>query len=340
MHETPHSVLAEYVDTVGRTNPIPLHSGGFSGAELWRIPATAGDFVLRRWPDGQLNAGRLMFIHGMLRHAARRGAPPVPVPVRSRAGATFVDYAGALWQLDPWLPGAAEVRRPPPVDRLTAACRALAGFHAAVVDFPAPERREGSSPAVMQRMQLWLEARHRGIEELQQALEVELNADSAVAQLRRRGQEFLQLFASARSRLEAAFGATIDSVVPLQPVIRDVTADHVLFTGDEVSGLIDFGSSAVDTPAVDLARLIGSFVGDDAALRDAALAAYETSGHGRSLTTCERQLVVWLDTTGVWLSPYRWLRWIFVERRQFADEQAVVQRFDALMQRVIAHETL
>lgn len=44
----------------------------------------------------------------------------------------------------------------------------------------------------------------------------------------------------------------------LQPCIRDIWHDHVLFDGDRVTGLIDFGAMQIDTPATDIARLVGS----------------------------------------------------------------------------------
>ena len=60
----------------------------------------------------------------------------------------------------------------------------------------------------------------------------------------------------------------------LQPCLRDIWHDHVLFTGDKVTGMIDFGAVDIDTPATDIARLVGSLVGDDAAGWQSGIAAY------------------------------------------------------------------
>src|SRR5205807_3808434 len=48
-----------------------------------------------------------------------------------------------------------------------------------------------------------------------------------------------------------------DISLPLQPCIRDIWHDHVLFTANDVTGVIDFGAVDMDTPATDIARLLG-----------------------------------------------------------------------------------
>src|SRR6202023_1230336 len=80
-----------------------------------------------------------------------------------------------------------------------------------------------------------------------------------------------------------------------QPCVCDVWHDHVLFEGDTVSGLIDFGGAKVDSVAVDLARLLGSMAGDDPVLRDAGFGAYVAV---RPLSLGEVDLVTLLDRTG------------------------------------------
>jgi homoserine kinase type II len=64
--------------------------------------------------------------------------------------------------------------------------------------------------------------------------------------------------------------------VPLQPCLVDVWPDHVRFTGDRVTGLIDFGAVQDDHVAADLARLFAGFPGPDSL--PAALAAYRAAG--------------------------------------------------------------
>jgi Ser/Thr protein kinase RdoA (MazF antagonist) len=105
----------------------------------------------------------------------------------------------------------------------------------------------------------------------------------------------------------------------------------VLFTGDCVTGLVDYGSCKVDHIAVDLARLIGSLAGDDEALWRAGLDAYALH---RPLTDAERALARDLDRSGVVVAAANWLRWLYRDRRAYPDRNAVAQRLAGLVDRL------
>jgi homoserine kinase type II len=109
--------------------------------------------------------------------------------------------------------------------------------------------------------------------------------------------------------------------------------DHVLFSGDAVSGLVDYGSVRIDHAAVDLARLLGSLVGDDSAGWEAGLEAYVAL---RPLSQSEQGLARALDQTGTILGMANWLRWLYLEHRVFVDRKAVADRLGALVRRIEA----
>ena len=54
------------------------------------------------------------------------------VPIRTTEGESFVLFDGHLWELTPWMPGAADYERSPSAQKLGAAMTALAKFHLAV----------------------------------------------------------------------------------------------------------------------------------------------------------------------------------------------------------------
>jgi len=119
--------------------------------------------------------------------------------------------------------------------------------------------------------------------------------------------------------------------VRIQPVIRDIWHDHVLFTGDEVTGLIDFGAMQNDCVSTDIARLLGSLVGDDADGWKCGLNAYRRE---RSLTPDEESLVQVFDASTVLLSGMNWLQWIYVEGRHFDRRTTILARLDVTIVRL------
>ena len=121
--------------------------------------------------------------------------------------------------------------------------------------------------------------------------------------------------------------------VPLaiQPCLRDIWHDHVLFTGNEVTGIIDFGAVDIDTPATDIARLLGSLVGDDAFGWRAGLDAYATI---RPLAAEEETAVRALDASGTILAGCNWIRWICIDGRQFEDRSRIRERFERIISRL------
>src|SRR5258708_31355678 len=66
------------------------------------------------------------------------------------------------------------------------------------------------------------------------------------------------LFLERREQAMKQLTPWLNRKVLLHYCLGDVWSAHVLFTGDEVMGLIDYGGMPLDHPAQDLARLFGS----------------------------------------------------------------------------------
>jgi homoserine kinase type II len=319
-------ILNNYAADCRSAQLLPLgNAGGLSGAQFWRLVAPRGALVLRCWPIEQPSAERLAFIHAVLRHAAARGMTILPVPIPTMRGETFVRHAGRLWELAPWLPGTADYDRSPSREKLRAAMAALATFHVAVADFPIAAPRF-SAPAVVHRLARLRELQSGDCEVLDRAM-----FDSSWPELAPLAREFVGL-------LPRVLPQAIDQLVPFadepmlqQVCIRDLWHDHILFDGDRVSGIVDFGAVNVDTPATDIARLLGSLVGDEEPLWREGLDAY---AQVRPLSDAERQAIPALDAAGTILAGCNWIRWIYVDGRQFDDPAQIVTHFERLLVRV------
>lgn len=327
-------VLSHFVP---RITPLRLtylgNSGGFSGAWIWRVATEFGDFALRRWPSPVLPEARIRGLHRLLEYLHRDGLTCVAVPLPTRSGSTVHSDDGHFWQLEPWLPGSADFLTDPRPERLRAAMRVLAQWHLAAERYqPNAESAEWfashsaqESPAVRDRLQV-LDRIERRLLDMAGAI-----SGSPGSPLQDMAQHLLRFITRGRAHVAAQLQAVREMRFRLHPCLRDVWHDHLLFTADTVTGIIDPSACRSDHVACDLSRLLGSLVADDRAQWDLALAEYQRF---RPLTPGELQLVEALDQSGVLLSGWTWLEWIYSERRQFADVGAVQQRMNLILQRM------
>jgi Ser/Thr protein kinase RdoA (MazF antagonist) len=321
-------IVRQYPAEFQPTRIEPLGAaGGMSGAQFWRIESASGTLVLRRWPSEHPSAERLRFIHDVLFLAVSNGISFLPASIRTAAGESFVLANGHLWELSPWLSGKADYELSPSTQKLSAAMTALAKFHLAVRDFPisATTNTTSSAPAISRRLSKLRKLSVRGTGELSQAINVAIWPE-----LTPLARNFLSTIPRLLPRAIGQLEPLSHIPFPVQPCIRDIWHDHVLFTGDVVTGIIDFGGMEIDTPATDIARLLGSFVGDNEADWRAGLNAYSTI---RPLAADELRAAKALDTSSTILAGCNWIRWICLDGRQFEDRARVIERFRQIVAR-------
>jgi homoserine kinase type II len=299
------------------------NQGGFSGARLWHLETTAGAFCLRAWPPQDPLPERLDWMHGLMRRARAAGLTFVPRVWTTTDGVSWMEAAGSLWDLTDWMPGRADFLQRPEPARLEAACTALATLHGA---WAAVSPRVGRCPAIVRRLECmreWNALVASGWQPIWSQF-----PDAPLRPWAERAWTLLQTWADWVPRVLAPWA---EYTLPLQPCLCDVWHDHVLFDGNKVTGMIDYGSVKLDHVAVDLARLLGSFVGDDREQRRIGLRAYSRV---RPLNWQEQSLVDVLDETGTLIGLVNWLRWLGRDGRIFNDPDAVAKRFAALVGRV------
>ncbi len=308
-------------------------AGGFSGAGVWRVSASCGTYALRGWPPESLPEPRILGLHKLLRHIADSGFEHVAVPSQSSGGSTLVKVKGQFWQLEPWLPGAADFHSSPTKERLSNTMRALAGWHIAAAGFRPPNSAttwftsasSERSPAIAERLQrteAWLRGDLNAVDRLLSGQLTEFSRMAAT------------IVTNARLALPAVrreLAALTDVRVPLQPCLRDVWHDHILFEGDRVTGIIDPSACRTENVATDLARLLGSLVADDVQQRRFALDCYTKL---RPMTPEEQRLVTVLDRSAVVLGPLTWLRRKYLVPVSF-NEGAVLLRLKQQCDRLL-----
>ena len=261
----------------------------------------------------------------MLSLAWSRGCRVLPVPYRTLQGTTIVEFNGHAWEMTPWLPGQADFHAHPNPIRLRAALNLLAQFHRAVwlpQDGEALSTNRVATQAVgIQQKLLTLNTFQE-----QRVLEIEFSLRSSPTI----HDAFLarEMIASFREFAPAVAMSLRQSAqhahrLPLQPCIRDVWHDHVLFEGDQVTGIVDFGAMRLDSVATDIARLLGSMVQHDMDRWNVGLIAYTEL---RPLTAVELAAVQASHLATLLLSGMNWLYWLWVEQKTFDNPSRVNER--------------
>lgn len=312
---------------------IEAVSGGFSGAAVFKVESADGTYCLRRWPVSQTSSARVLSIHQLLEVANHRGIAAIPFPLKADSGTTLLDINGEFWQLEPWMSGVADFSTRPNDERLESAMTQLARFHNAIRDWvPTPQVSQwfqlaslSPSPTISHRINM-IDNHVVMVVDFDAALAKETDA-----RFREVGSRVASLFRAAHSAVKHDLVTVQNLHVPLQPCIRDVWNDHLLFDGDELSGIVDFGAMATDSVSCDLSRLLGSLFGDDSASWQRALGYYEAV---RPMSDAEHRLLRPLDRSSVLLSGMTWLKRRYVLRNTPADLSRVCDRMESIVDRL------
>lgn len=318
------------------------HSAGFSGANVWRVDDGGQSYALRRW-QSQMEVARLGLIHVIQSVLGLYGPPVVPKLQKLRGAMTIVTEGGRLWELATWRPGTADFREQPSDARLTAAMCTLAAIHLAAdnhistpwpLDMEALRGRDSAhaarrrSDSAARRVSRLLEIVHESRWFKPAMILAPPEAEPLV------GEAVALIKKLAPCELGKA-RAWQDTDLPLQYRLGDVHHDHVLFVGDDVTGIVDFGAVDFDAPAGDVARLLGSLVGDDRERWRQGLSAYESV---RPMSDIERQSVAFFDSTGTVVSAANWLEWLWprdpATGPAIANRAAALARLERLVERL------
>jgi Ser/Thr protein kinase RdoA (MazF antagonist) len=271
----------------------PYESDG-SGirAELWRVETVTGPMLLKRWPAEQPTAEHLEFVHAVLWHAANEGFDRLATPVIASDGRGFVFVKDHLWQLEPWMYGQPDFADAPSEDKLAGALMALAEFHNSVAGFPIAQSPLAISSEAQERL---AQLRRIIASDFEKIVEETLSR-SMPAPIKEASHRILRAAPPLFGNLMTLLTRSARLVGPVQPCLRSVRAQHIFYEEDYVTGLVDFVSLGVDSPALDVARLLGEMAGDDPQLWNLGLNAYQLY---RDLSDAERYLIVAFDRVRV-----------------------------------------
>lgn len=219
-----------------------------------------------------------------------------------------------MWDCCRWQPGT--TRATPTAAEVEAACAAVAELHRAW----SKVSERGPCPGVRNRLRILVEN--------ETLLRAGSNALPPVSPrldplLRRAVSVVAGLAPNAVSKLEP----WAERMFVLQPCVRDLRGEHVLFEAERVTGIIDFGAMAIDSHAVDLARLLVDYAGADDTLFEAGLSAYRRCVDAFDVSD---ELVFLLARSGAICSVLGWLVRLIVRREPVYEEVSITSRLTRL----------
>lgn len=312
-------VLREY-DIQQPDGVIAWEAGqSFSGSDHWKVQCGNTSYCLKRWPAAK-PAMRTKRLIELVTPEIQRHGLPIATPLECRRGGRFVFEQDRWWDLTPWQVGAPVKNQPISRTRLENAMQWLASYHGLA---GAQRIENGRSQALNYRYQL-----------------CQTLVDGLLSRLSQWDYDGLapglpELFVTYAQKSLPELASLLEQRVGLEltllPVLADVWSDHVFFHGDEVSGVIDFGAMKMDSPCLDLARLLGSYAGFDATVIAEGIKYYCAV---RDLDEKQIALVELFDRAHVVLAGVQWLIWLGPEQRIFKQMPQVNQHLQNLARRI------
>jgi homoserine kinase type II len=286
---------------------------GFSGAEVWK-GSDGGEPIVafKQWPAG-FSARRLADIHRWMSQAKQLSF--VPAVLNAMNGETIVVEDDRLWDLTRWMTGTPLER--PSVREIETACAAVAKLHVMWRTDRPPEACRG----IRNRLRL-----------LREWISSPSPVDpSLLPELKSLVRRAIGIIGQTAPLTIEELSSWEDFPLAVQPCVRDLRGEHVLFAGNRVTGIVDYGAMAEDNPAVDLARLLGDYCLGDPQLFAAGLASYRAAGAELDTPDC---LVGQLARSGALGSAIIWLRRLCSPDSTYPVTDAATTRFAHLVRQI------
>jgi aminoglycoside phosphotransferase (APT) family kinase protein len=215
-------------------------------------------FALKRWPATH-TPERMRLVHERMQSVPYEFVPRL---MPSHAGLHVIVHAAHCWDVTAWVDGTPDLLDAPSTARLRSAAQAISMLHD---HWPGDRSTLRPCSTVARRLTLlgeWDRTRFRFDGSADEVREVE----STLAVVHRL---FARTVAELR-RAEPLRGRMV-------PIHGDFWPENVLFNGDNVSGVLDYGNVGFDHPEVDLGRLFADVPGWDRTFIATAVEAYNSN---------------------------------------------------------------
>lgn len=361
--EIPTKIIPAWFDAA-EVLQVQATPGGLSSSRVWKIVTSSGSFSLKAWPCATWSSERLSTIHQHIQLLNDRPLNFIPRIQRSRFGQSLLESQGWLWEAMTWVDGKADLSGQVKVERRRAVAQAVAAVHQcwsrqAIQRQVAPgiidrihrlQKFQKLSPQLRRHATLSSQPTAQGNSVLSQPNTDDTLPFTLDRFTRDSSGQPADLHELTQRTIAHLSGGSADLLsrlerlcqpVELHFVMRDLHSEHVLYTADHVTGMIDFGAARVDEPLLDLVRLLASQSPLERDARYQTLEFYCQARSEMALSAIEQDREVLfrrfavLDHVSTLLSALQWMEWLVIQRMRFpVPEEQLKHRWQNLLDRL------
>ncbi|WP_437186811.1 phosphotransferase enzyme family protein [Planctomicrobium sp. SH668] len=324
-------IATRFLPTEESIHSIRAVAGGFSSSPVFQIDTTFATYALKGWKASHWPVARVLERHRWLQFLSSNRIP-VATPLKDRfTGSSVYESASGSWQLEQWMPGGSSTLSEMTPNRWRSMMTTLATMHQASSRFKYQSAGKGwfavrhapSSTLEERRLIIatWTaEKRRRATHQLQ----------NAPRRFRESALAILSAFSQFAPQVDQQLAALEVEKVLLIPCHRDLWNEHVLFSGDTVSGIIDPTAARSEHIASDLSRLLSSFLDDSGSSWKPALDLYQSIA---PLSSIDMQMIDAFRVSSIVLSGMTWVeRFAFRPELELTD--SILHRIELITQRL------
>ncbi len=288
--------------TLGPESRVSVVSDhGLSTAVVYRVETHKSMYALKRWPM-MADRSQLTDRHRFQQFLSDAGDTRVPRLQTWNHGETCLESDGCFWELAEWKAGKPIERVGDVSDRQLLECAsAFASLHQHSQNL---HRSVQLAPGLLQRhlgLQRALGQPDSKRKQFLHSLQAESHSPEAdlLRDMSSRALRIAPRLVEPMRRLSAL-------PVTCYWVLRDAWREHLLYRGDQLTGIIDFGAARIDWPGLDLVRSFGTLLLSNDPRWSLGLGHYTEQSPESSIEPKTIQLV---HRASVSLSALQWLDW-------------------------------
>ncbi len=276
---------------------------GLSHAVVFRIETRNGSYALKRHPL-VVSRDRVLVQHQFQTYLCQSGFQFIPQLQNWTNGSTLIEEDRSFWEMSTWRPGTPLEHVGEVSDmQLRESIEVVAKIH---TRSRAKHAVEMIPPGITERERKLYHFLNNSQFHIQRFLN-QFHATSETDDAYNGLQDIFRISTWLAPLVLRQLYEISDAPQTCMWIIRDFWRNHLLFVGERLNGVIDFGASRIDSPWFDLSRMLGTLMMDSDPRWEAAIDGYNSLCSARTVDVKQIRFVHRISTL---ISGLNWLDWL------------------------------